>query len=169
MKIALLLAAVLAACWAPPASAQQKTTGDIIAEGWERGRRIREGIDARRQQQAQAAPLPAQAAKAPPRDPVASSSTDGPAISDMAVILNSNNGLPRIVILAFKTGNCGETARFAVTTDKDGQNVNGCVVVNRDTGTMTADWEKYGRRVYDLSEWSLESPGDANKKPLGER
>jgi hypothetical protein len=168
VKIALLLAAALAASWAP-ASAQQKTTGDIIAEGWERGRRIREEMDARRQQQAQAAPLPAQTAKAPPRPPVALSPTDGPASSDMAVILNSNNGLPRIVILAFKTGNCGETARFAVTTDKDGQNVNGCVVVNRDTGTMTADWEKYGRRVYDLSEWSLESPGDANKKPLGER
>ena len=160
----ILLFAVALVVFSAPTNAQQKTTGDIIADGLERGRLIRDGIDARRQQKSQAALASADTAESPSSKPISPS----PSVSPMVVILNSNNGLPRIVILPFKTSNCGDTARSAATTDKDGNTVHGCATVDRDAGTVIADWDKYGRKVYSLSEWSLELPGDADKKPLGE-
>ena len=138
----------------------QKTTGEIIAENWERGRQMREGLDARRaQREAAAAPV----------EPQRAAATTAPTSLDALVFyLNSKSGIPRIVVTAFTPTRCGKPWKMAVTMDKDGQAQNGCFKIEPDQSTFTVDWDNYGIRTYRMSEWVAEAPGSADNKALGE-
>ena len=161
MKLKILLGSVVVLLLSQPCFAQ-KTTGDIIAENFERGRRMREAIDARRAQQETAA-APEAAVPAPPKDQPSKLP-----VGAFIFFLNNSNGVPRIVVTAFTPTRCGKPWKMAATLDKNGESETGCFKADEDKGTFTVDWNNYGVRTYSLSEWRAELPADADHKALGE-
>ena len=138
----------------------QKTTGDIISENWQRGREMREAMEARKTEEQEPIKY-----ESPRPNPV-----PGKAFPTDTFIffLNSTNGIPRIVVTAFTPTRCGKPWKMAATLDKNGEAVTGCIKIEPGKSTFTVDWDNYGIRTYSVSEWVAEVRGEADQKALGE-
>ncbi|WP_449301658.1 hypothetical protein [Pseudoxanthomonas mexicana] len=140
----------------PIAGHAQKTTGEIVAENWERGRQLRAAADARQD-----------TTNTTPDDvpPGLSDAQNGRAA--FMFFLNSKHGVPRIVVTAFTPTRCGKPWKMAATMDTNGEPQSGCFKTEPERGTFTVDWDAYGVRTYRMSEWMTETPGLADTEALG--
>lgn len=146
-----------------PAGAHQRTTGDIISENFNRGRQMREAMDARRekaaeeQRQADGA-REAAAFRAAEREVAM-------AKINPSLTLRSKNGLPDIRISDSPVSLCAAQSKAAFTSTAGGKPVFGCAT---STGSqLEVNWAEFGKRSYSLDEWEELSSDSADHVPLG--
>ena len=145
------------------AHAQQKTTGDIISENFNRGRQMRESIDARRDQAAERK----RNEEASREEATARSDRREVALAknNPSFILRSVNNLPEIRISDSRVDLCGTQSKAAFTVTAKGESVFGCATFMG--ATFQVEWAEYGTRTYTLTEWERVSVGNADQAPLG--
>lgn len=162
MKASIILLVVVLVI-APPANAQQRTTGDVISENFNRGRQMREAMDARRQRaaeskrQEEAAKEEASFRRAQQEVALAK--------NNPALTLRSKNGLPDIQILNSPVALCAGSSKAAFTSSADGKSVFGCATIVE--FRLEVDWAEFGKRRYNLEEWDQLHTGSADHVPLG--
>ena len=145
------------------ANAQQRTTGDIISENFNRGRQMREAMDARRERAAEAARRE-RAAKEEAAFRAAQQEVTL-ARNNPSLVLRSKNGLPDIRLSDSPVSLCAAPTKAAFTSTTDGKSVFGCASLTQ--SHLEVNWAEFGKRNYDLSEWEQKASGNADHVPLG--
>ncbi len=145
------------------AHAQKKTTGDIISENYNRGRQMREAMDARREQANERERHEDEAR----REAILLSDRREVALAknNPSFILRSLNNLPEIRISDSPVDVCGTEAKAAFTVTAKGESVFGCATFLGPL--LEVDWAEYGKRTYTLTEWERIPVGNADQVPLG--
>ena len=163
MKILTSVALLILLLFSCSVFAQQKTTGEIIAENYQKGRAMRRGLDERRvQAQARREQEDRRADEQLARRRAFQSER---AYNNPSSIFSSKNDIPDILVSDLPANDCTSSFRAAFTTDKNGDIVLGCASVGK--RTMTVIWMQYGTRTYDLDEWIRRGPTSTDKTMLG--
>ena len=145
------------------ADAQQRTTGDIISDNFNRGRQMREAMDARHEKAAEAARREEAA-----REEAAFRTAQREvalAKNNPSLILRSKNGLPDIRLSDRPVTMCAAPAKAAFTSTSEGKAVFGCAVLTQ--SSLDVDWAEFGERGYELDEWEQQESDNADHVPLG--